>query len=354
MRILQIAPPWFAVPPDGYGGIEAVVSLLADGLVAAGHDVELVASGGSRTTARLRTVHAVPPSEALGDVSVELDHVLAAYAGADGADLIHDHSGLVGPALGAFATTAPVVHTLHGPWTATNHRVYRQLASRVHLVAISGDQARRRPPGLPVAGVVHNGIDVDAYPLARERGDHLLFVGRANPEKGPEVAIEVARLLGRPLAMAIKVNEPPEHAYFRDVIRPAMRGVEVEVFPNAKLPFKAELMGRAACLLFPIRWPEPFGLVMAEAMACGTPVVGYANGAAPEVVDHGTTGFLVPEGDVEALAEGVLAAVELDPEACRRHVIANFSAERMVQRYLALYERILTAPPRADLLVTAS
>lgn len=350
MRILMVAPPWFAVPPSGYGGTEAVVAALTDGLVEAGHEVELVASGGSRTRAELRTVYQRPPSAALGDVAVELHHVLEAYLAAGEVDLVHDHSGLIGPALGALASPVPVVHTLHGAWTDANRRIYHRLADRLHLVAISHDQARRRPAGLPLAGVVPNGIALDPYPFTATKEDFLLFVGRASRDKGPEVAIEVARRLGRKLVLAIKVNEAPEHAYLRDVIEPAMRGVDVEVIRNVALPEKAELMGRAACMVFPIRWPEPFGLVMVEAMACGAPVVSYANGAAPEVVADGETGFLAPDGDLDALVAAVRNAADIEPEACRRRVEEHFTAERMVADYVAVYERVLGRssehPPR--------
>lgn len=345
MRVVQVAPPWFTVPPVGYGGTEAMVSLLADGLVAAGHDVELVASGGSHGRARLRTVYDEPPSELLGDVATELGHALEAYLGMGAVDLIHDHSGLIGAALGAFATDVPVVHTLHAAWSPATARVYQAVADRVSLVAISHDQARRRPPGLPLAGVVHNAVSLAEYPLSRHREGYLLWVGRASADKGPADALAVARELGRPLVMAMKVNEASEHVYLREVLEPAMRGLDVEVRFNVALPEKAELMGAASCLLFPIRWPEPFGLVMVEAMACGTPVVAYANGAAPEVIDDGRTGVLLPEGDVEAMARAVGVAEAFDPLACRTHVVQRFSPGRMVGDYVALYERILGRGP---------
>jgi glycosyltransferase involved in cell wall biosynthesis len=346
VRILQVAPPWFTVPPSGYGGTESIVALLTDGLVAAGHEVELVASAGSATRGQLRAVYGRPPTALLGDVATELGHVLEVYLDPGDVDLIHDHSGLVGPALGALAAEGPpVVHTLHGAWSDANRRVYRQLADRVGLVAISHDQARRRPPGLPLAGVVHNAIAMDDYPLAEASGDHLVWVGRANPEKGPLDAIEVARRLDRPLTMAMKVNEAAEHVYYREVIEPALAGVDVEVRFNVKLPEKARLMGQAACLLFPIRWPEPFGLVLLEAMACGTPVVAYANGAAPEVIAHGRTGYLVDEGDVDGCCEAVEAASALDPRTCRDHVQQRFGPSRMVAGYLAVYEQALQGAP---------
>jgi glycosyltransferase involved in cell wall biosynthesis len=347
MRVLQLAPPWFTVPPNGYGGVETVLALLVDGLTAAGHDVELVASGGSRTSGRLRTVYERPPSELLGDVATELGHVLDAYLDPGEVDLIHDHSGLIGPALGALTGGVPVVHTIHNPWTDANRRVYRRLAPHIGLVAVSHDQAARRPPEVELAGVVHNAIDLEVHPLNEHHDDYLLWVGRASPDKGPVDALEVARRLGRPLLMAMKVNQADEHNYFREVLQPAMVGVDVELRFDVGLREKVALMGRAACLLFPIRWPEPFGLVMLEAMSCGTPVLAYENGAAPEVIVDGRTGFLVPEGDLDGLCAAVGAAEGLRPLDCRTHVEQWFGPQRMVEGYLRIYERMLApaAPP---------
>jgi glycosyltransferase involved in cell wall biosynthesis len=349
LRVLQVAPPWFTVPPAGYGGTETVVALLVDGLLDAGHEVHLVASAGSVTRAQLRSVYPRPPTDLLGDVATELGHVLPAYLAPGQVDLIHDHSGLVGPALGALVDGPPVVHTVHSAWSDATRRVYGHLADRIGLVAISHDQARRRPPGLSLAGVVHNAVALDGHPLqAQPTGDLLVWIGRANPDKGPLEAIEVARRLGQPLVLAMKVNEATEHVYYREVIEPALAGVDVEVRFNVRLAAKAELLGRAACLLFPIRWPEPFGLVMLEAMACGTPVVAYARGAAPEIVVHGRTGILVEEGDLDGLCDGVAAAAQLDRGACRAHVEANFGPARMVQGYLEVYERVLRRRPTLE------
>lgn len=340
MRILVIAPPWFAVPPAGYGGIEQVVALLADGLVAEGHDVTLLAAGGSRTRAELWATFEEAPSARIGDPAVELIHVLAGYRRRDEFDVIHDHT-LTGVALAAMPGGPPVVHTLHGPWTPTMAALYRQLADRVNLVAISHDQAARTPAGIELAGTIHNGIDVDAYPFTEVKGKHLAYVGRANHDKGPELAVEVARRLGCPLKMAIKVNEPAEHEYFATHIAPCCDGVEVEVVPNAEVGVRNEMVATAAAVLFPVRWPEPFGLVPLEANACGTPVVAFAEGAVPEVVTHGVSGLVVPPGDLDALCAAVGRVGELDPAACRATVRARFDASRMVAGYAALYDRVV-------------
>lgn len=343
MRILQVAPPWFAVPPARYGGIELVVASLADGLVAAGHDVTLLASGGSTTTATLRSVYADPPSTDLGDAATELVHVMATDDLGD-FDVVHDHT-LLGTARLAARGTRGVVHTLHGPWSERARRLHRRLGEAVALVAISHDQARRADD-VPIAAVVHNGIDVDHYPVGLDRTDEIAFLGRANPEKGPELAIEVARRTGRPLAMAIKVNEPDERAYWDDVLVPRLRGVDARVVLDATHAEKTALLARAHALVVPLQWDEPFGLVMAEAGACGTPVVAFARGAAPEIVCHGETGLLVaPDRGVDGLCAAVEAAGCIEPAACRHRVATHFSDQAMVEGYLDLYERVRRPRP---------
>ena len=353
LRILQIAPPWFAVPPDGYGGIEQVVGVLADGLADAGHDVTLLASGGSVSRAQVQSVFAEPPSLDLGSSVHELTHVMAAYAQRDDFDVIHDHSGFSGAALGSFLAGPPVVHTLHGPWTPIVQAFFRRAAAGLHLVSISHDQRSRAPVGVAVDHVVHNGISIEDHPFRPEAdaGRHLAFVGRANAEKGPEVAVRVARRSGRHLKMAVKVNEPPEQRYWDTVVAPMLKGADVEVILNGTKQDAIDIMASAEATLFPISWPEPFGLVMVESMALGTPVVGYAAGASTEIVDSGRTGFLVQPGDVDGLCAALDATPHLDRAACRDQVVQRFSSQAMVAGYVAVYEQVLAertlAPVRA-------
>jgi glycosyltransferase involved in cell wall biosynthesis len=345
MRILMIAPPWFAVPPAGYGGIEQVVAVLADGLVDAGHEVTLLASGGSRTRAELLTTYDRPPSSELGNPAVELAHVLVGYRQRARFDVVHDHT-LTGAALGGMPGGPPVVHTLHGPWTASITELYRQLSDRLHLVAISHDQAARTPPGIALAGVVHNGIDLQGFRFDPDGGPDLAFIGRANPEKGPVLAIEAARRLGRRIVMSIKVNELAERDYFDDVIAPALDGTDVELRPVDSHHAKVELLGKAQAVLFPICWAEPFGLVPLEANACGTPVVAFAEGAVAEVVADRRSGFLVPPGDLDALCAAVERIDELSREECRAVASERFDAQHMVAGYLEIYERAIAGRPR--------
>ncbi|MFA9428872.1 glycosyltransferase family 4 protein [Egicoccus sp. AB-alg2] len=348
MRILQIAPPWFAVPPSGYGGTEQVVSLLTEGLVAAGHQVTLLAAGGSHTRARLWRTFEAPPSTKLGDPVVELAHGLRGHLHRREFDVVHDHT-VTGAALAAVGEGPPVVHTLHGAWTDDNATFYAALAGRVALVAISDDQATRRPADVDVAAVVHNAVDVQAHPFVRTKGDHLVFIGRASPDKGPDLAIEVARRLGRRLRMAVKVNEPDEHRYFREVLVPRLASADVELVEIRHPRQKLALLAGAQAVLFPIRWPEPFGLVPLEANACGTPVVAFANGAVPEVVADGRSGFLVAPGDLDGLCVAATQAVELDPVACRQHALDHFDVPDLVAGYLRVYERVVAdgRPPGA-------
>lgn len=337
MKIAEIAPPWFAVPPAGYGGIEWVVALLADGLIERGHDVTLFASGGSITRAKLESAFENPPGGPnIGKAYYEIVHALTAYRRRDEFDVIHDHCGIIGPAIGAHIGR-PVVHTLHGPFTEDAKHVYGLLSGPIHVVAISKAQ-RSFCPGLNYAGTVYNGIDLDRYPFRPKKEDFLLFLGRINREKGPEVAVEVAARAGMKLVMAVKRAEDFEKEYWREVVEPRLTGSE-QIIGEISVEEKADLLGRARAVLFPIQWPEPFGLVMTEAMACGTPVVSFTLGAAPEVIAQGRTGFLVQT--VDEMVAAVNRVDEIDPEACRAHVAERFSAGAMVAGYEEIFERLL-------------
>jgi glycosyltransferase involved in cell wall biosynthesis len=336
LRIAEIAPVWLPVPPPGYGGIERVVGVLTDELVRRGHEVTLFAVGASRTRANLVCTmedppHPDDPAAALDDVF----HSLTAYLRAGEFDVIHDHSRL-GAGLGSVLTGGPpVVHTLHGAWTPKARRYLGALDHRVGLVAISRAQAIANP-AISYAGVVHNGIDIAAHPFRECKDDFLVFVGRINPEKGPAAALEIARRAGRPLKMVVKRHEQVEWDYWNEVVAPLLRS-EDEVFEQPPEAIKLDLLSRAHAMLFPIDWPEPFGLVMAESMACGTPVIGRPVGAAPEVVEHGVTGFLYDT--VEAMARAVDRAGELSPSACRNRATQRFSGSAMA----AGYERVFDA-----------
>jgi glycosyltransferase involved in cell wall biosynthesis len=340
MRIAEIAPPWFPVPPPGYGGVELVVAQLAEGLTRKGHDVVLFANGMSQTSATLRTISAELPDPTLvGDPWLDAHHALSAYLAIrdDEFDVVHDHSGVTGPALGALVDTGPpVVHTMHGPWTDLTRRYYEVVAPRLHLVAIS-DAQRGANRDVPYAGLVHNGIDTSLYSYQEHKEDFLLFIGRSTPDKGPELAIEVARRSATPLVMVVKKAEPPEQRYWDEVVAPALHD-DVEVLEDISHEHKADLLARARALVFPIQWPEPFGLVMVEAMASGTPVIACPAGAAVEIVDEPTTGFL--RTSVDELAQCVAEVRRCSPAACRSRVEARFSTTSMVEGYEAIFEAV--------------
>lgn len=340
LKIAQIAPPWYPIPPKGYGGIELVVSLLADGLVDAGHDVTVFATGDSSTKGKLSFVYKECAPTEIGRIDREICHLMPAYRQADDFDLIHDHT-MCGPAIGNFVDT-PLLHTLHGPFTESAKEFYASLNHGLYFNAIS-DYQRNCFPELNYVATIYNSVKLEWYPLQERKKDYLLFLGRMNPEKGVREAVQVANRLGEKLVMVVKMVEPPEVQYFEEQVEPLI-GENVEIIGQVDVRTKARLVKDAKCLLYPIQWPEPFGLVMAEAMACGTPVVAMRNGSVPEVVVDGKTGFIVES--LDDMVEAVKHVDEIDPKDCRAWVAERFSVERMVADYLTAYEKILAERER--------
>jgi glycosyltransferase involved in cell wall biosynthesis len=248
-------------------------------------------------------------------------------------DVVHDHS-VAGPLTASAAP--PAIVTAHGPVSGPAGDLYEALADRIAVVAISAAQRATRPD-LPWLDIVHNGIRVEDFPFSADKEEFLLFLGRIHPDKAPHVAIDTARALGLRLVIAAKCTEPCERAYFEQAIEPRL-GPGVEWIGEADRDLKTTLLRRAMGLLFPIAWDEPFGLVMVEAMACGTPVIATRRGAAPEIVVDGVTGFL--SDDPANLTGAVRAIGRLDPGDCRRHVERRFSAARMVEAYERLFTRV--------------
>jgi glycosyltransferase involved in cell wall biosynthesis len=348
MRIALLAPPWVPVPPPGYGGIESVLALLADALVARAHDVELLGVPGSRSAATVVDLLDRAHPREIGASLIEADHVARAFEyierfALDGRpfDLVHDHSGWVALAM-ADRLQVPVLHTVHGPFDDQTSRFYAAHAHKAALSCISHAQAAMRPRNVRVDAVVPNPIDVDAWPTGIAKQDFLLWVGRFTPEKGPHRAIRVARRTGLPLVLAGPV-QPGQERLFTEAIEPHLDGERVRYVGEVGGRRKQELFGAARAFLMPIRWPEPFGMVMVEAMAAGTPVIAFQEGSAPEVVEDGRSGLLV--ADEDAMAEAVRHVQELDPRECRASARERYAPDRVAERYEEVYRAIARPVP---------
>jgi glycosyltransferase involved in cell wall biosynthesis len=343
MRIAQIAPLIESVPPRLYGGTERVVAYLTDALVALGHEVTLFASGDSRTSARL-----VPcsPGALRLDPTVRdpLPHAVlqleAVRHQAKRFDVLHFHTDYLHFPLFR-DLSGRTVTTLHGRLDLPDLQPLFRAFPDVPLVSISDDQRRPMPP-VHWLGTVHHGLPPDLLrPQPRPRADYLAFLGRISPEKRPDLAIEIAKRAGRKLKIFAKVDRVDE-PYFRAEIVPLIDHPLIEFVGEINDAGKQEALGDALALLFPIDWPEPFGLVMIEAMACGTPVIAFRRASVPEVLEDGRTGLIVD--DLEGAVSAVQAVGSLDRRAVRRGFEERFTAERMARDYLALYEKLAAQP----------
>jgi glycosyltransferase involved in cell wall biosynthesis len=341
-----LAPPWITVPPPGYGGIEAVVALLCDELVARGHDLTLFAAPGSHSAAHVCSPLEGTHADQIGSSLYESDHVGTAYdaverAGAKGRpfDLIHDHSGFTAVAM-ADRASVPVVHTLHAPFTRETRPFYARHGHKARLVAISNFQQEHAPPGVRVADVVPNPIRVGDWPFRDDKDDYLLWMGRMDPANGAQRAIAAARVAGMRLVLAGPV-QPGQEEYFRSEIEPHVDGRNVVFAGEVGGVRRKELFARAKGFLMPISWPEPFGMVMVEALACGTPVIAFPQGAASEIVLDGENGFHV--ADVQAMAEATRSLEKIDAAHCRRSVASRYDAAIVAEGYEYVYYRAIHA-----------
>jgi glycosyltransferase involved in cell wall biosynthesis len=337
MRIAVIAPPWAPVPPALYGGIELVVDRLAQGFAAAGHEVLLYTTGDSTSSVPKQWV--LPESEGMriGMAVPELRHVIHAYDAVQGFDIVHDHT-VFGPIYAQRFPDLKVVTTIHGPFNAELRDIYKTIAETVPVIAIS--HAQRAPvPEIPIARVIHHGMNPAHFPYGNGDGGYVLFLGRMNPDKGAHRAIEVAQKAGVKLLMAAKMREAWELDYFDAQVRPHL-SEDVQYLGEVPHAEKLDLLAGARALLNPIRWNEPFGLVMTEALACGTPVIAFAEGAAPEIIWDGVTGFLC--ADEGEMADAIGRVGDIDRAACRGAIEGYFSEERMVREHLELFEELLS------------
>ncbi|WP_017318956.1 glycosyltransferase family 4 protein [Mastigocladopsis repens] len=338
MKIAQVAPLWERVPPPTYGGIELVVSRLTDELVRRGHDVTLFASGDSQTLARLEAVYprALRLDPNVKEYTVyEMLELSQVYQIAQEFDIIHSHLGISALPLASLVPT-PTVHTLHGRFTTDNKNVYAHHQKQPY-VSISHAQ---REINLNYVSTVYNGINPEDYPFVAQPEDppYLAFLGRFSPEKGPQHAIAIAKETGWNLKIAGKVDVV-DSKFFEQEIAPHIDGQQIQYLGEINHAEKVELLGNAAITLFPITWQEPFGLVMIESMATGTPVIALNLGSVPEVLAHGVSGFVCQKYD--DMAAMIPAALELNRQTCREYVENKFSVIQMVNGYEAVYGKII-------------
>ncbi|WP_414541130.1 glycosyltransferase family 4 protein [Nostoc sp. CCY0012] len=340
MRIAQIAPLAERVPPTAYGGIELVVGLLTDELVKRGHEVTLFASGDSISLAKLVSVH---PRALRLDPDVK-EHTIyemlqlgLVYERAEEFDIIHSHVCCSALPYANLVKT-PTIHTLHGIFTPDNEKMF-QYAKHQPFVSISNAQREMRL-GLNYAATVYNGIDVSSYKFYSQPDNppYLAFLGRISPEKGTHLAIAIAKRTGWHLKIAGKVDVVDQE-YYEQEIQPHIDGKQIEYLGEANHQQKNVLMGGAVATLFPITWREPFGLVMVESMAAGTPVIAMKLGSTVEVISHGKTGFLCE--NVDDFITALDKVADIDRHECRQHVEKHFSLQNMVDGYEAAYQQII-------------
>jgi glycosyltransferase involved in cell wall biosynthesis len=339
MKIAQVAPLWERVPPPSYGGIELVVSCLTDELVRRGHEVTLFASGDSRTLAKLEAVYprALRLDPNVKEYAVyEMLQLSQVYQSAAQFDIIHSHLGVSALALASLITTTSTVHTLHNNFTTENRKVFSYHQKQPYI-SISNSQ---RQIDLNYIATVYNGIELTDYPFVAqpEKPPYLAFLGRFSPDKGPQQAIAIAKQTNWRLKMAGKVDSANSQ-FFEQEIAPHIDGQQIEYLGEINHAEKTQLLGNAAITLFPINWQEPFGLVMIESMATGTPVIAINLGSVPEVIAHGKTGFVCK--NYAEMAAMIPLALELNRQTCRKYVENNFSVSQMVNGYEAVYRQII-------------
>jgi glycosyltransferase involved in cell wall biosynthesis len=349
MKIAQLSPLWESVPPQLYGGTERIVSYVTEELVRQGHEVTLFASGDSQTAAQLkaccsRALRLHETNQVNRDAPMILMQERALGSTSGEYDIIHSHLDFLSFPMSRRAH-APIVTTLHGRLDLPELQPIFDEYADMPVVSISN--AQRKPlPQANWAGTVYHGIPKHLYSLHDRPGSYLAFLGRISPEKCPDHAIEVAKRVGIPLRIAAKVD-PADHVYFKQRIERLLDHPLIEYVGEINDAEKNDFLGEAAALLCPYDWPEPFGLVLIEAMACGTPVLAYRQGSIPEIIDHGVTGYICD--NIGEMAQAVAGLSLIDRTRCRELFEKRFTVERMVKDYLAIYESMAAASHRPRL-----
>ena len=350
MRIAQIAPICLSLPPVSYGGTELIVSSLTESLVKRGHEVTLYAPGDSKTKAKLRSFF--KKSLGFGNDSPEfcIANANFAFQDADSFDIIHSHLGFYGLPFAKYATP-PVITTLHNDIVKNNPTFFEYYKDACTFVGVSQNQCERIPE-LPLNYYVHNGIDANRYQLCDNTKDHLLFIGNISKKKGADIAIKAAIKLKKKLLIVGKVEESHK-TFFEQEIKPFIDNKQIIFESLANHSRKQELYSNASCLLFPIDWDEPFGLIMLEALACGAPVAAFNRGSVPEIINSNKIGFVA--NTFEEFLKAIIAAENLNPQDCRKHVEEFFSVEKMTDQYEMLYEKLIqekTGRPFKNVLIS--
>ena len=337
LRIAFVAPPWYPVPPNGYGGIEVLIHLLAQELQHRGHQVTVIGSQGSRGDYEVIALAPASWRERLGSRDQEplaLSYILETHEllRRRAFDLVHENTYGAMTVAAALNLATPIVGTVHGDLTEADGKFLSTIDSRVHLIGISAAQ-QAQVAGVRWRGMVHNAFDPSTLEVGLEKEDYLVDLARISRDKGQHLAIEVARRAGVPLVLAGKVDAD-DRAYFEAEIEPHLGG-SVRWVENVAGREKAELLAKARAMIFPIQWEEPFGIAMAEAMGSGTPVLATPRGAAPELVEPGLTGFLAP--DVDGLVEAYGKLDEIDPKRCAQRARERFGPARMADGYEEIF-----------------
>lgn len=350
MKILEIAPPWIDIPPKGYGGTEWVINNLTEGLVKRGHEVTLFATKNSHTSAELKYVFERPLSEQRIPWEASLPaliHYDQALKNSSVYDIIHFHLSsqtdlVMFPYISKI--TVPHIITMHGHWpydvfSYMDNQFKKLYAKKLRTVSISKFMESTLPKGFQSAGYVHNALDIDKYQFGNNGGDYFVWIGRIIPDKGLYEAIRAVKKANAKLIFAGVYNEymKLEREYFETKIRPQIDDEHIIFVGPANLEQKNKLLGEAIAFLNPIQWEEPFGMVMAESMACGTPVISFNRGAAPELIIDQKTGFLV--NSIGEMIDAMKKVSQLNRKDCRHHVEQNFNLEKMTLGYEQIFKQ---------------